>query len=1161
MAVLTTKHYVDLATSFISNVSNTKNAYYVYAAKPDSWVNSSGVNDDTAIVTANNSTSQFDQLVYDDLLFGKLIKSTDVAYMIPRYDWDTTGQTVYAKYDQNDSNLFDKSFFVINSQQQVFKVINNNNGAKSTVKPTLTTSSGTFQTADGYTWKYMFSVPSSSYTKFTTTNYIPCMLSDNYVSSNAVPGTIDSFVVTNSGSGYNIYEDKYLQYLVDSKNVVLANTSNNINDYYTDSSLYLKSGYGSGQIKKIVSYNGSTKTATLDSALNTYVHIEFSNNIPAVYNTGATTASQNFDTLTLGNIIGSFSVGDVIQQVDSSATGTIISGNVFSGGISNAYVTRNINIPFTTNSAVVVTNKYGTTTAPINGVQKNGQVYAIYNTNTVIGFGQTGVANAALVASNKVFVSFSNLYKYTNGTIVQYSSASGSAVITGLSNNSTYYIVNTVTGELSFQLATSSGGTPLTISAGTATGFHFFQHVLNCTGYTGYAVGDYIRLSNNNTNSIANSVKNIKRVTNLISNTIIQVDTVWSQTLSSSSVYANNFNMPYAAQPSSIATTSASGTVTDVNIQGVTFNISSLSNTSQNFIVGEKANMVDSANNNLGTYGIIAFANSSTVTIASGFYVISSQTPWVAGNYIKGESSTLRALIGTVTSNPNVTLANVVGSFVTGFPVVFNNGTTPINGSANALSVYNFPNSTTEYIVSPTVSVSGDGTGFQGYSVVNNSISSGNTITNIVVVNPGKNYTRANVSITTNPLYGINANVQPIISPVAGHGYDAITELGARYVGISTSFDNTFPTQVSFRKIGILENPLYKDVTVNLNTFDRVRLLCDISNSLTPGEIIINTNNSSIGLHSNASGVFVASVVNTSGAYAELKNVRGIWATNSTCSDIAYIGNNQMYAISSNVSSRIYSVVNSVFNVAGPLEVVSESSAGASATVNKILSSSQINLTNVQGVFTANDVLVDSSVNAYANVVSIFTSNNTIDSSLNFGSTFSQIARITLSSNNRAFTTFEYVQQANSGATGKLISTTSDRDLRITGLAGGSFSNGNVVVDTLGATGVVLFANTTYLKLTSLTGTVFTSISNGSVSATVSASYPVLSLSDMNGNNFTNNTIDTITGLTSQATGACSIAKYPDLIRGSGRVLYTENLSPVFKSTTSTEQFNLVIKF
>jgi len=1152
MAVLTTKHYVDLATSFISNVTNTKNSYYVYAAKPDSWVNTSGSNDESAVVAANNSTAQIDQFVYDDLLFGRLIKASDISYMVPRYDWDTTGQTVYARYDQNDSALFDKNFFVINSSKQVFKVINNNNGAKSTIKPTLTTASGTFQTADGYIWKYMYTVGDAAYANFTTTNYIPAVTNAS-VSSNAVPGTIDSFVVTNSGSGYNIYENNYLQYLVDNKNVVLASTSNTTNDYYAGSSIYLKSGFGSGQLKKIVSYNGPTKTATLDSALNVYAHIEYSRN---VLNVGVgSTVAQTYDNLTLGNVVGSFNVGDVIQQTYTGASGTIISGNVVSGVSSNAYAIRGTGTPFSLNYPVVVTQKYGSTTTPITGIQKNGQVQAVINTNTVFGWGVGAVANAQLVASSTVYVSFISLYRYTNGTIVQYSTPTGSAAITGLSNNSTYYIINTVPASLSFQLAASSGGTPLTISAGSATGDHFFQHVLNCTGYSGYAIGDYIRLSNTSTNTIANNIKNIRRVTALISNTQIQVDIPWDQTLAGSSSYANNFNMPYAAAPSSIITTSTTATVVDYNGYSVAFGISSLSNTSQTFTVGEKVNMVDVSNNNLGATALVAYANSSAVTLST------TTGTWVAGNYIKGDSSNLRALIGVITTPYNLTVSNVVGSFTTGLPITFYNGSVALSPSPNALSVYTLPNSTTEYIISPTVTVSGDGTGFQGYCVVNNSVSSGNTVSNIVVINAGKNYTRANASITTNPLYGINANVQPIISPVAGHGYDAITELGARYVGISTSFDNTFPTQVSLRRIGILENPLFKDVTVNLNSFDRVRILTSYTIPFNTGDTIINTNNSSIGLNSNASGTFVGYVTNTTGTYAELKNVKGVWTTNSTTSLNTYTGNNQMYGIGTAVSSGIYSIVNSTFTASGPLEVVSESTGGATATINQILNSTQINLTNVQGVFTANDVLVDKTVNAYANVVSIFTSNNTIDSSLNFGNTFSQIARLTLSSNNKAFTTFEYVQQTNSGATGKIISTIRDKDLVITGLTGGTFSNGNIVVDTLGATGVVFFANNTYLKLTSLTGTVFTSISNGSVSATVSTSYPVLSLSDVNGNNFTNNATDKITGLTSQATGVCSIAKYPDLIRGSGRVLYTENLSPVSKSPTSKEQFNLVIKF
>lgn len=130
-----------------------------------------------------------------------------------------------------------------------------------------------------------------------------------------------------------------------------------------------------------------------------------------------------------------------------------------------------------------------------------------------------------------------------------------------------------------------------------------------------------------------------------------------------------------------------------------------------------------------------------------------------------------------------------------------------------------------EYEITPTISIEGDGSGFVGKLVVNTGT---RKLSFVDVIDPGSNYNFANVSIVTNPSYGTSGELQAVISPQNGHGYDAITELGSNKFSITVDFEedefDEIPTNVSFRSAGILANPVLnnsEDLYVN-GTFSQV---------------------------------------------------------------------------------------------------------------------------------------------------------------------------------------------------------------------------------------------------------------------------------------------------------------------------------------------------
>jgi len=106
-----------------------------------------------------------------------------------------------------------------------------------------------------------------------------------------------------------------------------------------------------------------------------------------------------------------------------------------------------------------------------------------------------------------------------------------------------------------------------------------------------------------------------------------------------------------------------------------------------------------------------------------------------------------------------------------------------------------------------TVTITGDGQ----FATANATVVSG-SINDIVVANTGSNYSFANVTISS--ALGSGATTISPVSPIGGHGYNPATELGARHIMLTARFtrdeNGNLPTDIDFRQIGLLVNPLAK---------------------------------------------------------------------------------------------------------------------------------------------------------------------------------------------------------------------------------------------------------------------------------------------------------------------------------------------------------------
>lgn len=1211
MAVLTNNHYINQVKEFIADIRDTRRAYYMFTGRPQAWPV------DSSPPAANDSLEQTQLTIYDDLLYGKRIANSDVSHLIPRYDW--TSNTAYAQYDQNDANLYSKQFYVMTDKYEVYKCIDNNYGARSTVKPSLTSTRGTFETSDGYIWKYMFTVDSAANTKFTSSDFIP-VTANASVESEAIPGTIDSIRVTNGGNNYQVYETGFIEGFIDQYTIQLPNTASPYDNYYTNSSIYLKSGLGGGQIKEIVSSNGINKTLKVSPSnpFDTFLIMDLANVSGTV--ASGYTVNQPTTYLSYLNEVGYFNENDTVAQADTGASGNVISSNATS-----LQVTLNdMNKPFVSGYPIYDTSQAGTLKVGGVTISNTGSLQLSlvvnngsgYTSNAVITLSANsldtsatgGVANAQAnsigrisninisSAGSKYFnevrvtvaapanttfnantnvlgtpdfaIALSSANKFIANDEVTYRVSTGNTALTGLLSGSTYFVDFANTTHIALkasltgariQIAKGATETGHGLQGKTATGRILSDNVL-LVGNTaaqlndtanGYASGDYIRVG-------ATANTNFRRIVGIVNSSYAYVDVPFLN----SRIANVHYNLPIAATLSSITITNAYASVSNLNLssQKLTIDISnsSISIPGRNFYIGEKVRMINSANVDQGANGIVAFANTTAVFLSS------VGGTWAANLYVRGESSLQTANIVTIATNPNITVFNPSGNFALGKIIYFKNGNTN-TGSAKLVRKATIPNDLTEYVIGPTVKITGDGNNALAIGIVNTNPASVSELVGIDLISEGNNYTFANVQIYANSNYGTGASATATISPVFGHGSDTIFELGARYVGIDSVFDTAenegyyFQSYGKFRRIGILQDPEFEDVQLTLSDLSTINLV--ITNKVTsssngsittwvPGEYVVQS----------TANVVTAAGIITTGNTSALQVIKTTGTFNT---------NNSVLAVYSNTTANVTSVSSVYFEPGTNTTIVSQVGSGATATVKYAYTNTSILVSNVVGQFAANDTIVDSSSNAYGLVTNIYTANGTRDSTTNFGNRFDQTLRLTLTSNTGSFTNNEYVSQETTGANGRIVSTSNELDLRITGLSG-SFSLGQTVVDqTTNANGVILASNSTYLKLTSVSQSLSFSashtINTTSGSATISAVYPVLLLNDVNGRNkFQASLTNNIVGSTSSARGICnsySLIIYPELVRESGKVIYMENFQPVTRTATSKEEVKLVIKF
>lgn len=240
------------ASQFVETMSDEQELF-IFVGKHSAEANSGAVDlhDDTLDVVTG---------AYRNMIMGTKVTANGLTLMYPTVPY---ASQYFDRYDDGDPELFSKQFYATiheGSFYHTWKVLDNNDGANSSVGPVFADVNGTndaYRTSDGYLWKYLFSVDTGTYTSFATSLWAP-LTANAAVATLAIDGGIDVIAVDEAGSGYHNYLTGAMalgDIRVNGNSTLYAvANARSTNGFYTGCRLYLSTGIGSGQSARVIDY-------------------------------------------------------------------------------------------------------------------------------------------------------------------------------------------------------------------------------------------------------------------------------------------------------------------------------------------------------------------------------------------------------------------------------------------------------------------------------------------------------------------------------------------------------------------------------------------------------------------------------------------------------------------------------------------------------------------------------------------------------------------------------------------------------------------------------------------------------------------------------------------------------------------------------------------
>ena len=262
-ALIGKKFKVYSANSFARSFAS--DAMYLYVGKALPWGGES---------TTPKDTPSYHHAIWNNIVGAVKIGSHDVSLGIKRNNW--TYNTVYDRY-HHDNESMGTNYYVLagegdEADRNVYKCLDNNGGEPSTVKPSHK-NLATTREGDGYAWKYMYTIPDTTWNKFTTNSVIPVFTQRNVHQFSKRGAIIHLPIPANTSHGMGQYYRGLgfvnTSYSVSAVNPQIATTIDSssatneikitadsglatIDNYYNNCAFYITTGIAAGTYRRIV---------------------------------------------------------------------------------------------------------------------------------------------------------------------------------------------------------------------------------------------------------------------------------------------------------------------------------------------------------------------------------------------------------------------------------------------------------------------------------------------------------------------------------------------------------------------------------------------------------------------------------------------------------------------------------------------------------------------------------------------------------------------------------------------------------------------------------------------------------------------------------------------------------------------------------------------
>ena len=222
-AIITNKFRRHNAEKFSTALTGSSNVFYLGIGRPQAYATSTrpdtrteNEGTDVSPLTPVDSIQE-EFYSFDDLIAAKKLGTSDISFVIPRRNWTTgttydyyrhdygnriTGTTTVQSADSGATNLFDATFYVLNSENRVYKCLDNNGGAASTTEPTGD-SNNIITTVDDYKWKFMYELSASQQVNFLSTDFMAVATNSTVAGANT-DGEVNIVKIKSAGSGASV---------------------------------------------------------------------------------------------------------------------------------------------------------------------------------------------------------------------------------------------------------------------------------------------------------------------------------------------------------------------------------------------------------------------------------------------------------------------------------------------------------------------------------------------------------------------------------------------------------------------------------------------------------------------------------------------------------------------------------------------------------------------------------------------------------------------------------------------------------------------------------------------------------------------------------------------------------------------------------------------